>query len=330
MATIDTTYTDRLSRYAATLHYSQLPAEAIDGAKIVVLDSIGAMLAGSLPRFGGSRYTGDLVKKLGGVPECTVIGRGFKTNVANAALANATMGAAADSEGGWVGRQHIAAVLVPVILALGEREHADGKTLISALALGYDVAACIDAAADPKTPYPHSFDPSAVFGHFAAAAATGHFLRLEQEQWANALGLAGINAGGLIAWVNDPTDDSRAYGIGMAARCGVIAAMLAKMGMAGPLGIVDKNRYSMYDAFSGDMEPALEEASRTLGEVFAIARSQGFTRHAQELDEKFFSLATMRITRDAAERVKAICDDLEALDDAARLAELLAISEERV
>ena len=40
-----------------------------------------------------------------------MIGRGFKTNVANAALANGTMGYAADVEGAGIARQHISAVL---------------------------------------------------------------------------------------------------------------------------------------------------------------------------------------------------------------------------
>ncbi|TAK22708.1 MAG: MmgE/PrpD family protein [Chloroflexota bacterium] len=459
---MDTTYTDRLSRYAAGFRYEHLPREAVDGAKIVVLDTIGAILAGSLPRFGGSRYTGDLARLLGGVPECTVIGRGFKTNVANAALANGTMGYAADVEGGGISRQHISAVLVPVMLSVGERQHADGRTMIASLNLGYDIAGRIDMAADPKTHYPHSFHPSAVFGHFAAAATTGHFLGLSREQFANALGLAGINAGGLMVWVNDPTEDSRPYVIGMAAHCGVISALLAQMGMGGPLGIVDKGKYSIYDAFSGEMEPRLAEATADLGDVFLMARRHGFKRHAccgdihsgidglvkivtendlgpddlaeivhhthparakvidnnplkshnaqyimsvvavhrgvppdaivvdyretdprvravsqrtrmigditdadlglgaaivdvrtrdgrtfrervprwrghqdnpftrAEIEEKFFRLATMRIPQTAAEQVMAICDDLENLDDCARLAALLAVPEEKI
>src|SRR5262249_49309359 len=49
-----------------------------------------------------------------------------------------------------------------------------------------------------------------------------------------------------------------------------------------------------------------------------------------EIEAKFFRLATMRIGRDAAERVKALCDDLEHLDDVARLMELLAVPEDEV
>jgi 2-methylcitrate dehydratase PrpD len=270
-------HTDRLAEYAAAFRYEQLPPDAIQAAKIIVLDTLGALLLGSLPKYSASRLTGDLAGTLGGVPECTVIGRGFKTSVANAALANGVMGYAADIEGGGVWRQHAAAVLVPTALTVGEREHAGGRRLIAALARGYDVAARIDRACDPGTPYPHSFHPSAVFGHFGAAAAAGHLLGLDEKQLTNALGLAGINAGGLIAWVNDPTEDSRPYVIGMAAHCGVLAALLAKMGMGGPLGIADDGKYTIYGAFSGSMR--LEEVTRDLGKVYWITRHGGFKRY---------------------------------------------------
>jgi 2-methylcitrate dehydratase PrpD len=270
-------HTNRLADYAAGLRYEHLPAEAIHAAKTIVLDTLGALLLGSLPKYSASRLTGDLARRLGGVPECTVIGRGFKTNVANAALANGVMGYAADIEGGGIARQHAAAVLVPTVLTVGEREHVDGRRLIAALALGYDVAARIDRACDPGTPYPHSFHPSAVFGHFGAAATAGHLLQLDAKQFGKALGLAGINAGGLIAWVNDPTEDSRPYVIGMAAHCGVMAALLAQMGMGGPLGIADDGKYNIYDAFSGSMR--LEEVTRDLGELFWITRYGGFKRY---------------------------------------------------
>lgn len=459
---VTTTHTDRLAAYAAAFRFEQLPPRAVAEAKIVLLDTIGTTLLGSLPKYTSSRLTGELARRLGGVPECTVIGRGFKTSVANAALANGTMGYAADAEGGGIWRQHIAAVLVPTVLTVGEKEHADGKTAIAAMALAYDVAGRFDKASDPHTFYPHSFHPSAVYGHFAAAVAAAHFLKLDPPRFVNALGLAGINAGGLMTWVNDPTENSRPYPCGMAAHCGVLAAYLAQLGMGGPLGIADDNKFTIYDAFSGAMH--LEELTQGLGEDFWITRRGGFKRyqccgdifagldglikivtendlkpddiaevvhhphsgrapvidnnplrshcsqyvmavaavrrgidsdtilvdlretdpqiremarrtrlvgdsetlvpelgpgsavvdvttrdgrhfrevvprwrgHEQnplsraEIDEKYYALATMRISRASAERVRALVDELEHLDDVGRLMELLAVPEEEV
>lgn len=274
---VTTTHTDRLAAYAAAFRFEQLPPRAIEEAKLVLLDTIGTTLLGSLPKYASGRLTGELARRLGGVPECTVIGRGFKTSVANAALANGTMGYAADAEGGGIWRQHIAAVLIPTVLTVGEKEHANGKTAIAAMALAYDVAGRIDKASDAHSFYPHSFHPSAVYGHFAAATATAHVLKLDPPRFVNALGLAGLNAGGLMTWVNDPTENSRPYPCGMAAHCGVMAAYLAKLGMGGPLGIADDNKFTIYDAFSGAMH--LDELTKGLGEDFWITRRGGFKRY---------------------------------------------------
>ncbi len=269
--------TDALASYAAAACYEQLPTEAIDAAKLVVLDTIGAMLLGSLPLYSASRLIGDYVRDLGGAPECTIVGRGFKADLVHASLANGVMGYAADAEGGGVVRQHAAAVLVPTALTVGEREHANGRTLIAALALGYDVTARIDRASESGVHYSRSFHRSAVFGHFGAAATAGHLLNLSQKQVGNALGLAGTVAGGLCVWLNAETEDSRPFVIGMAAHRGVLAAVLAKMGMAGPQDILDDGKFTIYDAFSGAMH--LEEVTRDLGDVFWITRHTGFKNY---------------------------------------------------
>jgi 2-methylcitrate dehydratase PrpD len=279
-------YTDRLAGYAAAFRYEQLPAEAVAAAKVIMLDTLGAMLLGSLPMYAGGRLTAELARSLGDRPEpppasghpapkaCTVIAGGFKADAASAALANGVLGYQADVEGGGVCRQHAAAVLVPTVLTLGEREQADGRALIAALAIDYDVAARIDRAAEPGVHFARSFHPSAVFGHFGAAATAGHLLGLDGRRMAHALGLAGLNASGLAVWMQSAAEDPRPYVIGMAAHHGVVAALLAQMGMGGPLGILDDGKYSIYEAFTGAVH--LDELTRELGEVFWITRHSGF------------------------------------------------------
>src|SRR5262245_20456734 len=201
--------TERLSDYAAAFGYEQLPAEAVAAAKDILLDTIGAILLGSQPLYAASRLTGDLARELGGAGECTIIGRGFRADVAAAALANGTMGYAADAEGGGMLRQHAAAVMVPTALTVAEREHASGRALVAALAAGYDVAARIDLASAPNGPSQRGWHPSAVLGHFGAAAVAAHLLGLDERRFGNALGLAGLTFGGLAAWLNAEREDSR-------------------------------------------------------------------------------------------------------------------------
>src|SRR5262249_61390322 len=79
-----------------------------------------------------------------------------------------------------------------------------------------------------------AFHPSAVCGAFGAAATAGYLLRLTPERQAVALGLAMQQACGLLAWANDPTEQSRPLNPGLAARNGVTAACLASLGFGGP------------------------------------------------------------------------------------------------
>jgi 2-methylcitrate dehydratase PrpD len=266
-----------LTAYATRFTFSDLPAAAVEEAKTIVLDTLGALLLGSAPQYTASWLTGELARRAGGAPECTVIGRDFKTSCESAALANGTMGYAADIEGASVSRQHVPAVLVPVALAVGERERADGKAFLASLAVGYEICSRAGEACRTEHSYPHSFHPSAVFGYFGAAATAGHLLRLTQPQFANALGIAGSNASGLMTWVDDPTENSRPLVIGMAARGGVTAALLAQMGFGGPPAILDGGKYSIYDAYAGEMH--LDRLTDALGEVLWITRTYGYKRH---------------------------------------------------
>jgi 2-methylcitrate dehydratase PrpD len=282
MIQMTTTETGRYTRaivdYAARFDFNQLPGDAVDQAKTLVLDTLGAMLLGSSPAYASSWLTGELARMTGGRPECTVVGRAFKTSVESAALANGTLGYAADVEGGRAARQHAAAVLIPTALAMCEREWAGGKRLLAALALGYEVSCRVSEACRTPHSYPRSFHPSAIFGYFGAAAAAGHVLGLDAARLDVAISLAGSNAGGLVTWVNDPTENSRPLVIGLAARGGVTAALLAKLGFGGPAGILDPGKYSIYDAYSGEMH--LHRLVGGLGdEPLWITRTTLYKRH---------------------------------------------------
>jgi 2-methylcitrate dehydratase PrpD len=270
-------YTRRLAEFAATHDDSELSAQAISNAKEIILDTAGAMLLGSAPGYKSYWLTGELARQTAGRPECTIVGRDFKASLLDAALVNGVAGYSADAEGGWIVGLHAAAVLVPAVLTVGEYAGATGQQMIAALGLGFEFMARVWRAANTGGHYPHAFHPSAVYGHFGAAAVAGHLLGLDEAQWVNALGLAGINATGMIAWVDDPSEDSRAYVIGVAVQSGVRAALLASMGMGGPLQILDDAKYSIYEAYTGGMN--LDRLVEGLGEMYWMERAFGAKQH---------------------------------------------------
>ena len=278
-------YTAEIVSFCTALHYDMLPEPVVSEAKQITLDLLGAMIAASVPTYSSTRLLGDLAEAQGGHPECTIVNRPMKTSCLNAALANGTMGYAADIEGGIISplaSQHAGAVLVPTAITVAERQQSTGKDYVTALVIGFEVAGRVGDAARTPYSYPHSFHPSALYGHFGAAALAARLLHADTVELANALGLAGATAGGLINWVTDPTENSRPYVIGIAAQNGVRSALLAKMGYGGPPFILDPTKYNIYDAYSGEMH--LDRLVEGLGDRFWIMDNLGTKAFAGCLD----------------------------------------------
>ena len=245
----------QLAERIAAFRYQDLPPDVVTHAKLYLLDTLGAMLVASAPKYPASRIIMKFVSELGGVTESSLVGQGRKTSCVNAALANGTLGYYCDVEPHHVGAiLHGLAVVVPASLAVGEKQRADGKRLLAAMVLGVEVAARVSYAFDPVALYDRGFHPSAVCGAFGAAAAAGHLFRLNPERQAVALGLAMQQACGLLAWANDPTEHSRPLNPGLAARNGVTAACLARLGFGGPPTPFE-GKYDAFTAFSGSANP---------------------------------------------------------------------------
>ena len=248
--------TDRLVEYAEGFTFDRMPPEVVRRSQLVLLDTLGASLAASSPRYSGSRTIVELARTLGGNPHSSVIGSDFKTSCAVASLVNGTLGYYCDIEPHHVAAVlHPAAVSVPVALAFAEWQKTDGKKLLAALTLGIEVCCRVSRAVNPMDLYSRGFHPTSVAGVFGAAAAAGSLLGLSHSQWLNALGLAGNQASGLLAWASDPTENSRPFNPGVAARNGATAALLAKLGFGGPPRVFE-GKYDFFSAFSaGGQKP---------------------------------------------------------------------------
>jgi 2-methylcitrate dehydratase PrpD len=246
----DTDYTKSLAQYIAGFSYAEMPPEVVARAKLILLDTLGAILPATDPRYPGSKALIDMVRILGGEPQSTIIGFDLKTSTINASLVNGTFGYAYDIEPHHVAAiLHPAAVCIPVALAFSEWEMRTGKELLAALTLGIEISCRVSMALNPRDLYGRGFHPTAIACTFGAAATAGHLLKLNTAQWLNALGLSGNQASGLLAWAKDHTENSRPFNPGIAARNGATAALLAKLGFGGPPNIFD-GKYDFFSAFS--------------------------------------------------------------------------------
>jgi 2-methylcitrate dehydratase PrpD len=107
-----------------------------------------------------------------------------------------------------------------------------GSAALRGIAAGAEVI-CRLCLVAPKVVHKAGFHPTAVFGAMAAAAGAGATLGLDARQLANALGIAGSMASGIIEYLADGSWTKRMHP-GWAAQSGLRAALLARGGFIGP------------------------------------------------------------------------------------------------
>lgn len=230
--------TARLANFTVNLSHEQIPQQVIAVAKTCILDGLGVALAGSVDRVG--KIIISYVKDLGGKPEAGVIGSRFRTCAPSAALANGVLTHALDYDdgiaGGWGG--HLTAAVLPVVLALSERQTSSGKEMLEAFIAGWEVGAKIGNGIGPKLKR-LGWHPHAIVGPLAAAAAGCKLLKLNEVQTRIALGISASDSVGLRA--NFGTD-TKSLHAGKGARSGVVAALLAQKGFTASENILEGNR----------------------------------------------------------------------------------------
>ncbi|MEQ9639119.1 MAG: MmgE/PrpD family protein [Alphaproteobacteria bacterium] len=247
--------TSAVAAFVSDFDIAAVPAPVLAYARMLVFDGIGTLAAATHSLVTSSAGIGRFAEMHAGAGPATLIGQNRKADVVTAALANGTRGYAVDMEPHHPEAiLHPVAVLGPVALALCEAGGRPGRHMIGAVVLGCEITYRVSMAMRPRELYSLGFHPSAVCGTFGAAAAASWLLGLDAAQTARALGLAGLQASGLMAWEDDPREDARPFQIGMAARNGVTAALLAGQGFGGPDRIFDGG-HNVLHAFSRVAEP---------------------------------------------------------------------------
>ena len=262
-----------LASLAAGLKCDRVPVNVRDHARRVVFDTIGVLAAASHPSVTSASRIGAFVETHAGAGPATLVGRNRKVDVVSAVLANGTLGYAIDFEPHHPKAiLHPAAVVVPVALALSEACRRSGTEAVTAVILGCEVAYRVSMALDPRELYALGFHPSAVAGAFGAATASAYLLRLDREACVRSLGLAALQASGLLAWQDDPCEDARPFQMGMAARNGVTASLLACQDFGAPDRVFDGG-HTVLRAFSraADSAPLTDQLGESWNGVMELA-----------------------------------------------------------
>jgi 2-methylcitrate dehydratase PrpD len=162
---------EALAGFAAETQWAQVPEAVRRHAKLVILDTLGVMLAGS-DRPDARQLHDRLTQP--GAAGATVLGRGWpRGDVRMAALLNGISGRSIElCEGLRLVSGQPAIQILPGLLAVGEQWSCGGAQLLSAFLVGYDIAARLCTAFKAR-PIAHQNGQAILL----AAAAAGARLR---------------------------------------------------------------------------------------------------------------------------------------------------------
>ena len=286
-------YLDRLASVAAATRFDTLPASTVAAAKLVLLDTLGAIVAGSaMPENGQLARLAAARAPHGGA---TVLGHRGKSDAFWAALTNATAGVALEvDEGSRLGGGHPAIHVVPGALAVAEERRLDGPRLLEAIVAGYEVGSRIGGATTVRA----NVHSHGTWGTISTAVAIAKLGGASTERVRAALNLAAS-----MSPANTWTPALEGATIrnlypGRSAFQGVLAVELERCGFTG-LGDAPSDVYGtiLADRF----EPALAVAG-----LEALGRGDG-GRGAYRIEQNYFKLhACCRFNHFALDAIAAL------------------------
>ena len=297
-------HSQRLAEFAATATYEDLPADVAETTRLTILDTMGCIAYGARTTPGS--IAGQMVNGCSGGGGADVFGHG-KAPSPMAAVANGTMAHAFElDDRNTESMFHASASVLPAALAVGQEEGADGRKLITAMAVGHEVASRVSNTVNPDA-YVYGWHSQGWHPTFGAATAAGIMLDLTPEQMQHAFGLAATQASGLIEVAF--SSDGKPFHAGKAAMGGVIAARLAKGGYTGGLSALEgSDRAKGYCRLLAE-EPRMGELVDGLGETYKIHSRNGLKPYScagdmhPSIDAVLELMTEHELTADDIERI---------------------------
>ena len=286
-----------LAEYIAAACYEDIAAEVREKVKILILDSLGCSIGGSMLKPG--KMILHFFEGLDGTPESTVYATGKRIPCIHAAYVNSTLSNMLDMDDTLIdkGIGHPGATVVPPALAVAEKTGAGGREVINAVLLGYDVSLRILNGLAPTPERRRQVWGLATFQIFGAVTASCKLLGLNADQIASAFGLAGFCAP--VPSVRKMGTDQRPTNwlknnFGWASMGGVMSSLQASMGIQGSTSILDGEKG--FWIMAGSDRCDFDALTQGLGDNYQLEKLS-FKRYA--------SCRFTHTTLDALRKIKA-------------------------
>jgi len=260
-----------LAERLCIVRFSGFPPSTVGKAKLHLLDTLGAGLAGSTSAEAQRVWQGlDLRMDIG---RSAVWGMPYDIGARSASFINGVSAHALeiDDSGGC---DHSGAVVVPAAFAILPqlKEAVLGSRLLTAILMGYEVGRrVLEAVGGYEAHNSLGWHSTGTCGVFGAAAATGLLLGLDASHLEQALGISCSFAAGTWAFNHDGSQTKKLHP-GRAAEGGLTAALLAKSEFSGPARVFDPQTWgSFFKTFSPNLsDPSL--LTDRFGETWRLDR----------------------------------------------------------
>ncbi len=255
-----------VAEWLQALDPDAIPEEMRRACTHTVIDTLGLSIAAR-----HTDYVGALRDAWPAEGPCTVFGWPETREMAGAAVINGSAAHGEDFDNTFEGCPvHSGAVIVPAVLAAAESWRLSGAQAFNGIAAGMEVMCRLGLIAQ-KGIHAAGFHPTAVLGTMAATAGVAAAANLPAKATANALGIAGSLAGGLIEYLADGSWTKRLHA-GWAAQSGLRAAAMARAGFEGPATVFEGD-HGLFHGFAPSIEPDFGLLAADLGSRWHAERT---------------------------------------------------------
>jgi 2-methylcitrate dehydratase PrpD len=237
--------TETLAGFVSDIDYSTISNKTIANAKMHIIDTLGAALAGVSTETAAIAF--DYCQRIGRSEEASIWGTSLRSSAPTAAFANGLLGHALDFDDwdAFIHAGHPTCMVAAAALSLGEVLASSGKDFLRAYILGIEVLTKI--AANAPNVQDRGFHSTPVLGSIGAAIACASLLRLPPGKIKATLGIAASGCAGIHRQQGSMVKPFHAAN---AARNGVEAALLAEKGFTADAAIIEAPR-GFCDTFFG-------------------------------------------------------------------------------
>lgn len=262
------TVSQRLSAFAATLRYEDIPGDVVSQAKRHILDCLGIALASSNEAF--AHRTANALAGLAEGGSFPVIGFAMHLPLRDSVMLNGTLIHGLDyddTHGDAI--VHASASAVPTALGMARRHGSSGQETILAYLLGVEASARIGAAAQGAF-HQVGFHPTGMVGAFGAALTAGRLAGASPQAMTAAQGCILSMASGSLEFLEDGSWTKR-FHPGWAGVAAITATALGMNGFKAPPAAYE-GRFGLFRShLGGTAPPGIEDrCTEALGSLWEM------------------------------------------------------------